>query len=106
MKELDFFNIEGFDWDKGNIDKNWLRHKVSSVEIEEVFFNEPLLISFDKTHSQNESRFATLGITNEIRKLFIVFTIRKNKIRIISARDMSRKERKVYENYKKENSKI
>ena len=104
METLDFSNIVGFDWDKGNIDKNWLSHKVKPGEVEEIFFNEPLLISSDETHSQNESRFAALGKSNEGRKLFIVFTIRIIKIRTISARDMSTKERKYYENYKKENT--
>lgn len=103
METIDFSNIDGFDWDKGNIDKNWLSHNVKPGEIEEIFFNEPLLISSDETHSQNESRFAALGITNEGRKMFLVFTIRETKIRTISARDMSRKERNLYEKYKKEN---
>lgn len=86
-----------FDWDKGNFDKNWLKHKVSFKEAEEIFFNEKLAIFFDTDHSQKENRFMALGMTNQKRKLIISFTIRSNKIRIISARDQSRKERKLYE---------
>ena len=104
MKLPDFTLIEGFDWDKGNINKNWLKHQVKAGEIEEVFFNEPLLIAQDENHSEIEMRFAALGISNDSRRLFAVFTIRNNKIRIISVRDMSKKERKIYENYQKENS--
>ena len=104
MKFPDFGSIEGFDWDKGNLNKNWLKHKVKSGEIEEIFFYEPLLIAYDENHSEKEIRFAALGISNDSRRLFAVFTIRNNKIRIISVRDMSKKERKIYENYQKENS--
>ncbi len=86
----------GFDWDKGNIDKNWIKHEVSPSECEQIFFNHPLLIQDDLVHSKIEKRFYALGKTDLKRRLFIVFTIRKNLIRVISARDMSRKERKVY----------
>ena len=92
-----FESIVGFDWDSGNIDKNTKKHKVSNFECEEVFFNQPLLTFVDDKHSQKEKRFYILGRTLQNRKLFIVFTIRNNKIRTISARDMSRKERKIYE---------
>lgn len=86
-----------FDWDKGNLDKNWLKHKVRSKEVEEIFFNDELITFFDIGHSQKENRFIALGRTNQKRKLIISFTIRKNKIRVISARNQSRKERKLYE---------
>lgn len=88
----------GFDWDKGNIDKNWLKHDVSPAECEQFFFNRPLLIQDDIAHSKSERRFFALGKTDSKRALFIVFTVRNNLIRVISARDMSRKERKVYDN--------
>lgn len=87
----------GFEWDEGNRDKNWIKHQVSNSECEEIFFNQPLIINFDKKHSEIETRFYALGHTDLDRKLFIVFTIRNKKIRIISARDMSKKERKIYE---------
>jgi uncharacterized DUF497 family protein len=90
-------NCEGFEWDQGNEQKNWDLHQVKKTESEQVFFNQPVIV-FD-TYSQNdEKRYLALGITNSVRFLTIVFTIRKKKlIRVISARDMSRKERKAYE---------
>jgi len=88
--------VEGFAWDKGNIEKNWERHKVSFIECEEVFFNRPLVVAGDEIHSKSEGRYYALGRTNDDRLLFVVFTIRDNKIRVISARDMNRKERRVF----------
>jgi uncharacterized DUF497 family protein len=88
----------GFDWDTSNVDKNWLKHRVSPAECEQVFFNRPLVIGEDIAHSKLELRFYTLGKTDSKRLLFIVFTVRNNLIRVISARDMSRKEKKVYNN--------
>jgi uncharacterized protein len=88
---------EGFGWDEYNRDKNWITHKVDFKESEEIFCNRPLKTYKDIKHSQGEDRFIALGVTNTNRKLYIVFTIRHNKIRIISARDMSRKERSLYE---------
>ncbi|MBU4210490.1 BrnT family toxin [Patescibacteria group bacterium] len=89
--------LEGFDWNRGNVKKNWIKHKVNAKEAEEVFFNKPLLVNFDQEHSKKEKRFRVLGRTNKKRRLFISFTLRKKKIRIISARDMSKKERINYE---------
>lgn len=93
--------IEGFEWDKGNITKNWERHKITHIECEEVFFNWPLLVKGDIKHSEAENRYYVLGKTNTERLLFVVFTIRNNKIRVISARDMNRKERRQYEQTQK-----
>ena len=90
-------NVDGFEWDKGNINKNQIKHNVRVFECEEIFFNKSLLIFSDEKHSRAENRYYVLGQTDLNRRLFMVFTIRKNKIRIISARDMSRKERKIYE---------
>lgn len=86
-----------FDWDKGNINKNFVKHKVTNKEAEEVFGNKPITIFRDKEHSQEEDRFVALGATDNERRLYIVFTIRNEKIRIISARNQSRKERIIYE---------
>lgn len=86
-----------FKWDRGNIEKNWRKHKVNNKEAEEIFFNKPIKIFKDVKHSQIENRFVALGGTNKKRKLYIVFTIRDRNIRIISARDQSKKERKIYE---------
>jgi uncharacterized DUF497 family protein len=87
----------GFDWDKGNLLKNWEKHKVSAAECEQVIFNRPLITGSDEKHSQREARFFALGQTDTGRFLFIVFAVRNNLVRVISARDMNRKERKVYE---------
>jgi len=88
--------VKGFAWDEANVTKNWERHQVTHIECEEVFFNNPLVIRPDETHSQEEDRFIALGRTELDRKLFIVFTIRAQKLRVISARDMNKKERKWY----------
>ncbi len=89
---------EGFEWDEGNINKNWLKHKVSPAECEQLFFNRPIIIQDDTKHSEVEKRFYALGRTDSKRTLFIVFTVRSKRIRVISARDMSRKEKEVYSN--------
>jgi uncharacterized protein len=94
---IDLDLLTGFDWDAGNREKNWQQHHVSSGECEEVFFNLPLLVEHDPGHSQMEPRYFILGQTNAGRLLFIAFTTRQDKIRVISARDMSRKERTYYE---------
>ncbi len=94
---LDTRQVNGFEWDEGNRDKNWIKHRVSSGECEEVFFNLPLIIVDDAKHSEVEQRYLALGQTNSDRLLFLSFTVRDNKIRVISARDMSRKEREVYD---------
>lgn len=88
-----------FEWDKGNIDKDWIKHGVSPSECEQMFFNQPLVIADDDIHSEQEARWYALGITDANRLLFVVFTLRKDRIRIISARDMSPRERKVYQQY-------
>lgn len=87
----------GFEWDSGNDTKNSNKHGVSCSECEQVFFNNPLLLFADTTHSQTEARTYILGKTDQDRKLFLVFTTRNNLIRIISARDMNKRERKEYE---------
>jgi uncharacterized protein len=95
---LDLAAIEGFDWDDGNSRKSLEKHAVTQAEAEQVFAREPL-IAQDVKHSQDEVRLQALGETIEGRKLHVTFTLRHDdrKIRIISARDMNRKERAVYE---------
>jgi len=90
-------NIKSFDWDKANIVKSETKHNVKWYECEQIFFNRPLLLLDDKKHSTAEERHFVYGKTDEGRLLTIVFTIRDNKIRVISARPMSRKERRRYE---------
>jgi uncharacterized DUF497 family protein len=90
--------ITSFDWDEGNARKNE-KHGVSMAEAEQVFFNTPLLVLEDRKHSRHELRFHALGKTDNVRLLHLTFTLRRTsiKIRVISARDMHKKERSVYE---------
>ena len=92
----DISDCTGFEWDEGNLFKNWEKHRVSAAECEQIFFNKPLVAGADQRHSQREARFHALGQTDFGRLLFVVFTIRNNRIRVISARDMNRKEKKVF----------
>lgn len=96
MKTITLPEFEGFDWDKGNFKKNWLAHEVTPQESEQLFFNAPLIVADDLKHSDAEKRYVVLGQTDEARYIFIAFTMRKQKIRVISARDMNKKEKKVY----------
>ncbi len=86
----------GFEWDFANINKIWEKHHVAPNEAEEVFFNKPLLLLPDEEHSSVEERFSAMGKTDAERLLFVTWTVRGPQIRVISARPMSRKERKVY----------
>lgn len=88
--------FESFYWTGGNVEKNWRAHRVTPQEAEQVFFNAPLLAAFDSTHSEKEPRYYVLGQTDDGRRLFIAFTMRNRRLRVISARDMSRKERRFY----------
>jgi len=99
---LEILACTGFDWDEGNLLKNWEKHGVSVAECEQVFFNRPLLAQPDEGHSDSETRYYVLGQSDTGRKIFVVFTIRDSKIRVISARNMSRKERRSYERYGEE----
>jgi uncharacterized DUF497 family protein len=96
---IDLDQIAGFDWDDGNIRKSADKHDVSQAEAESIFFNDPLIVLVDAKHSETEQRFNALGKTAQSRLLHITFTLRQNgtMVRVISARDMHRKERKAYE---------
>ncbi len=94
MYEIDIFcECSGFEWDEDN----FLKNGVTASECEQIFFNRPLVNGKDLKHSKQESRYHALGHTDDGRRLFVVFTIRNNLIRVISARNMNQKERKVYE---------
>jgi uncharacterized DUF497 family protein len=95
---IDFARIDGFEWDSGNERKNIETHGVSQSEAEQIFFNQPMRITTDSIHSAHEARWLALGVTDEGRRLLVVFTLRAAEtiIRVISARDMSRKERRIY----------
>ena len=86
----------GFQWDEGNATKNWDKHDVSQSEGEQIFFNRPLILRRDRKYSGIESRFYVLGQTDLGRLLFVVFTVRGDRIRIISARNMTLREERRY----------
>ncbi len=86
-----------FEWDKGNSGKNLKAHAVSDEECEEAFFDPKKKLAKDALHSGKEPRFILLGMTGKSRLLFIVFTLRKSRIRVISARDINKKEKHLYE---------
>jgi uncharacterized protein len=96
---IDWKQITGFEWDEGNSRKSADKHDVSQAEAEQLFFNEPLLIVPDVMHSTTGIRLHALGKTDEARRLHATFTLRQQstKIRVISAHNMSRKERDYYE---------
>lgn len=96
---IDWKLVEGFDWDGGNARKSIDKHGVSQAEAEQVFFGLSLLVVTDERHSEMEPRFHALGETGDRRRLHVTLTTRDGGrlIRIISARDMSRRERKVHD---------
>lgn len=89
-------SLTGFEWNAGNAGKNWANHRVAQAEAEEVFFNRPVLLAEDERHSKREQRYNAMGSTNAARLLSVIFTVRRDRIRVISARPMSRKERAAY----------
>ena len=100
MAEDPLRGCTGFDWDDGNLEKNWELHRVPFWEAEEVFFNDPLLIMADREHLEHEARYLALGQADSGRLLFISFTVRRSLVRVISARDMTRREVRAYEQSK------
>lgn len=99
-------NCNGFEWDKHNSEKIRTKHGVTPAECEQVFFNIPVIAGDDEKHSKNESQFYVLGQTDSGRLLFLVFTIRNDKLRVISARDMNKKERRAYQTHEEENTPV
>ena len=91
-----FATLTGFQWDEGNSEKNWHSHAVTRAEAEQVFLNRPVVVGEDVRHAQKEQRFALLGRTNADRQLFVAFTVCGSEVRVISARSMSRRERRKY----------
>ena len=98
----DLAKCRGFQWDEGNAEKSWIKHHVSRGETEQVFFNRPLVVVAGEQRAESTPRYYALGQTDASRLLFIVLTIRDELIRVISARPMSRRERRVYEHAKEE----
>lgn len=85
-----------FGWDLGNRGKNWALHQVTDEESEEAFFDPRKRTLKDVVHSKDEERYILLGKTKKNRSLYIVFTVRRAKVRIISVRDINKKERILY----------
>ena len=92
----DLEKCTGFDWDDGNQGKNWEKHDVADAECEQIFFNDPLLAGADPKQSKRERRYYALGQTDAGRPLFVAFAVRKNLVRVISGRDMTKKELRKY----------
>jgi uncharacterized DUF497 family protein len=93
---LDLSKVKNFQWDKGNEDKNWSKHSVSNQECEEIFFDRDKKFLEDMLHSGKEKRYIIIGRTKKQRILFIAFTVRRSKIRAISARDLNKRELNLY----------
>lgn len=91
-----FLDVTGFQWDEGNSEKNWRRHRITRAEAEQVFLNRPILVGGDPKHAAREVRHFALGLTDAGRELMVVFTLRGSLLRVISTRPMSRRERRLY----------
>lgn len=100
---IDLSKITGFEWNKGNIDKSYRKHGITPNESEEIFLDESIAIERDIRHEEVEDRYIGIGKTLHGKLLFIVFTLRNNALRVISARRANKKERRLYEKAK-ENS--
>ena len=94
---IDLSKITGFEWDRGNFGKSYDKHGITPNEAEEVFIDENIWFQDGVNHSQEEDRFTVIGKTNQEHILFVAFTVRGTKIRIISARRANIKERRKYE---------
>jgi len=107
MKKLpELGKCTGFDSDEHNSQIIWVKHGVTPRECEQIFFNQPLIVVENAKHSQHELRLHTLGHTDPGRRLYVVFTLRGEWIRVIAARDMSKKEREVYDSHEERSSRI
>jgi uncharacterized protein len=104
MKSSPLAECLGFEWDEWNSGKIWERHQVTPEEAEEIFFHDPCVVRGDRPHSVKEARYGALGQTGRGRRLFVAFTVRKKLIRVISARDMNRKEDEEYRRYEEKDS--
>src|SRR5438034_6266220 len=101
-----FENCEGFEWDSGNSNKNWYGHRISDFECEEVFFNSPITVRRDKQRKSGEPRYSALGRTGSGKQVYVAFTIRSKLIRVISAREMNRREVRKYAEEIKRNTRF
>jgi len=95
-------DVTTFEWDSGNLDKSYLKHGILPKETEEVFIDTESIVLPDVKHSQKEERFIIVGKSQNKLNLFVVFTVRGSKIRVISVRKMHREEVERYEKIKKD----
>lgn len=101
---IDLAKIAGFEWDRGNIDKSFQKHGITIREAEEAFLDKHVFLQEDIKHSEKEDRYIAISKTSKNKMLFTIFTVRDTKIRIISTRVASKKERGLYEEKIKANS--
>ena len=94
----------GFDWDEVNLSKNWERQRVTPEEAEDLFFHDPFVLRSDVGHSRHEKRYRALGQTGAGRMLFVAFTVRGKLIRVVSVRDMNRREKEEYQRHEEADS--
>jgi uncharacterized protein len=86
-----------FEWDEGKAESNLIKHGISFDDAQTVF-NDPLYVDFyDPDHSEDEDRYLIIGESNRGRLLIVSYTERGNVIRLISARETTKIERKMYE---------
>ena len=86
-----------FQWDAGNIHKNWIKHRVTHAECEEAFFDPHKRLFHPAPRTERETRYGLIGQTKDRRLLVVIFTVRGPAIRVISARDLNKRERGLYE---------
>lgn len=98
---VDLTNIKGFEWDKWNIDKSYQKHGITPNEAEEVFVDKNVGVERDIKHQETEKRYIAIGATLNEKLLFVVFTMRDSMVRVISSRKANTKERRLYEEAKK-----
>jgi len=103
---IDLSRIIGFEWDKGNFDKSYQKHGITPNETEQVFTDEDIQVEKDIKHQEKEKRYIAIGKNAAGGVLFIVFTLRKHKIRAISARVANQKERRLYAERIKKNTQV
>jgi len=85
----------GFEWDEEKASRNLEKHGISFETAVKVFLDENRIEIYDKTHSnENEDRYITIGLAGKV--LFVVYTERHPRIRLISARLATAKERRIY----------
>lgn len=94
---IDLSRLKSFEWDKGNLDKSYKKHGITPKEAEELFIDPDVILLDDIRHSQKEERFAAIGKITSGKVIFTVFTVRKDRIRIVSTRAANQKERRKYE---------